>query len=221
MDAISHSICGTMEHPINDSKGCGGMMRVAPIGLYLPDNEIIALVHMISLAAHREGLSLPKIVDDMKRAISLQFSANVFLPDFLQLIEKVEFLSGQDVKDEEAIRKLSEGWVAEETLAIAVYCALKYHNDFDKALIASVNHSGDSDSTGSVTGNILGVYLGLEAIPSKYTNHLEIIDVITEIADDLYNDCRISEYESSPDGIWEKKYIYNSYTPHKCCRSEK
>lgn len=250
LDAISHSACGTMEHPINGSKGCGGVMRVAPIGLYFPDNEIVhksqeevdqigaetaalthghplgympaaALVHMISLAAHREGLSLLKIVENMKRAISQQFSRNVFLPDFLQLIEKAELLSGQNLKDEEAIRKLGEGWVAEETLAIAVYCALKYHNDFDKALIASVNHSGDSDSTGSVTGNILGAYLGLAAIPSKYTNHLEMIDVITEMADDLYNDCRISEYQPSPDGIWEKKYIHNSYTPHKRYKGEK
>ena len=64
--------------------------------------------------------------------------------------------------------------MAEETLAIAVYCALKYENDFDRALIAAVNHGGDSDSTGAVTGNILGARLGARAIPEKYLDRLEL-----------------------------------------------
>lgn len=29
----------------------------------------------------------------------------------------------------------------------------------------AVNHDGDSDSTGAITGNILGAYLGQQAIP--------------------------------------------------------
>lgn len=113
--------------------------------------------------------------------------------------------------DLDAIREIGQGWVAEETLAIAVYCALKYSNDFEKAIIASVNHSGDSDSTGSVTGNILGAYLGLSAIPQKYLDKLELKDVITEIADDLYNDCQMSEYGSYHDEKWVKKYMDFSY----------
>ena len=58
--------------------------------------------------------------------------------------------------------------------------------DFDKALIASVNHKGDSDSTGAVTGNILGAKLGLAGIPEKYTGNLELKDVILRVADDLW-----------------------------------
>ena len=80
-----------------------------------------------------------------------------------------------------------------------------------KAIIASVNHSGDSDSTGSVTGNILGAYLGMSAIPQKYLDKLELKDVITEIADDLYNDCQMSEYGSYYDEKWVKKYMDFSY----------
>ena len=120
-------------------------------------------------------------------------------------------LSKENIDDLEAIRELGQGWVAEETLAIAIYCSLKYSDDFDKAIIASVNHSGDSDSTGAVTGNILGAYLGLKSIPKKYLDNLELKDVILEIADDLYNDCKISEYGSYHDEIWEQKYIYKTY----------
>ena len=44
-----------------------------------------------------------------------------------------------NLDDLEAIRELGQGWVAEETLAIAIYCSLKYSDDFDKAIIASVS----------------------------------------------------------------------------------
>lgn len=239
MRAIAGKKYGTMEQPINNSKGCGGIMRVAPIGLYLsadqmPQEEIdrigaetaalthghplgdipaAAFVHIVSLTAHRDDLSLLQIVEDMIEAINLQFEGNPYLSDFKQLILKAIQLSQLNMNDEAAIRQLGEGWVAEETLAIAIYCALKYSDDFDKALIASVNHSGDSDSTGAVTGNILGAYLGLQAIPQKYIEHLELRRVIMELADDLYYDCQIDEYTCSPDGIWEKKYMDYNYIP--------
>ncbi len=115
------------------------------------------------------------------------------------------------MNDIDAIRELGEGWVAEETLAIAIYCSLKYSNSFDKAIIAAVNHGGDSDSTGAVTGNIMGAYLGLQGIPEKYIKHLELKDTILEMADDLYNDCKITEYGSYRDDVWEHKYIYHDY----------
>ena len=83
--------------------------------------------------------------------------------------------------------KLGGGWVAEETVAIAVYCSLAHFNDFEKAMVAAVNHGGDSDSTGAVTGNLLGVVFGYEALPDFYKEDLELHDVILHIADDLYN----------------------------------
>lgn len=124
-------------------------------------------------------------------------------------------LSHADMDDVEAIHMLGQGWVAEETLAIALYCALKYSDDFDKALVAAVNHNGDSDSTGAVTGNILGAYLGLSAIPEKYLKNLELRDVILEIADDLYSGCKMSEYGSYRDETWLSKYVYCTYAPKR------
>ena len=53
-------------------------------------------------------------------------------------------------------------------------------------MIASVNHGGDSDSTGAVTGNILGAAIGYEAIPQFFKDDLELHDVILHMADDLY-----------------------------------
>ena len=57
---------------------------------------------------------------------------------------------------------------------------------FEEAMIAAVNHGGDSDSTGAVTGNILGAAIGYEAIPQFFKDDLELHDVILHMADDLY-----------------------------------
>ena len=240
LSAIENPAYGTIEEPINRSKGCGGVMRVAPIGLYFEGkryslDEIdkigaetaalthghslgyipaAALVHIIHLIAHSDEISMYDAVEDMKRAIDHQFENDKHLDELLKLIDKaIELSKDENIDDLEAIRELGQDWVAEETLAISIYCSLKYSNDFDKALIASVNHSGDSDSTGAVTGNIVGAYLGLKGIPQKYIENLELKDVILDIADDLYNDCKISEYGSYHDKVWEQKYIYNAYRP--------
>ena len=237
ISAIENGANGTLEEPINRSKGCGGIMRVAPIGLYFEGkrysvSEIdkigaetaalthghelgyipaAALVHILHILSHNEDVKMLDAVLDMKKAIRREFVNVKHLSEQIALIDKAIDLANEDVDDLEAIRELGQGWVAEETLAIAIYCALKYSNDFDKALIASVNHSGDSDSTGAVTGNILGAYLGLSGIPEKYLKNLELKNVILEFADDLFNDCKITEYGSYHDEIWEQKYIYKSY----------
>ncbi|EJX05341.1 ADP-ribosylglycohydrolase [gut metagenome] len=244
LSAIESGCNGKLEEPVNGSKGCGGVMRVAPIGLYLPDNENMrmsqdeidmigaetaalthghplgcipaaALAHIVSLASHWDGLSLTEIVDDMKIAISEQFADGKYLSPFIELVDKAVALAKSNMSNEDAIRQLGEGWVAEETLAIAIYCAVKYEDDFEKALIVSVNHDGDSDSTGAVTGNILGAYLGLSKIPSKFIDNLELKEIILDMADDLYNDCQMTEYGSYFDPVWEHKYIERDYTPKK------
>ena len=98
----------------------------------------------------------------------------------------MELAADPYIDDLEAIQMLGEGWVAEETLAIAVYCCQKHADDFAAALVASVNHSGDSDSTGAVAGNIMGALLGASAIPNQYTKDLEMKDLILDIAERLY-----------------------------------
>ena len=230
---------GTIEKPLNSSKGCGGVMRVAPVGLYfggkrktIEEVDMIAadcaaithghelgyipaaaLAHVIHLVSHDKDLSLRDAVDAMILSMERLFCEKTHIGAFTELMRRAVALSEGDLPDLEAIRMLGEGWVAEETLAIAVYCALKYPSDFERAIVAAVNHGGDSDSTGAVTGNILGAYLGMRAIPEKYLKDLELREVILELADDLYHDCRISEYSPHRDEVWERKYIYKTYRP--------
>ena len=182
LSALSQGGNGRIESPINQSKGCGGIMRVAPIGLYFCDKSLDpSEVDMIAAksAALTHGHELGYIPSAMLAHIILR------------------------------IAELGEGWVAEETLAIAVYCALKYADDFEKAVIAAVNHDGDSDSTGAVAGNILGASLGYDAIPKKFIENLELKDTVSELAENLCNDCQMTEHDR--DEVWKSKYIRMDY----------
>jgi ADP-ribosylglycohydrolase len=237
LTALESGICGTISKPINNSKGCGGVMRVAPIGLYFCEHEDESLITMLGAktAAITHGHPLGYIpaatltniifncfnndMGSLKEVIihSIEYTQNLF-SEYAEtvylgaLLKKAISLAESKNDDIANIEKLGEGWVAEETLAIAVYCSLKYHSDFEKAIVASVNHKGDSDSTGAVTGNILGTWLGIDNIPDYYKENLELSDVIYDISQDLFNDCKMSEYSSYRDEVWENKYIHTAYT---------
>jgi ADP-ribosylglycohydrolase len=72
----------------------------------------------------------------------------------------------------ENIERLGEGWVAEEALAIAIFCAVTAGN-CRSGVLAAANHGGDSDSTGAITGNILGTLWGVGAIPQEWVEEVE------------------------------------------------
>ena len=95
---------------------------------------------------------------------------------------------------------------ADEVLAAAIYFSLKYEEDFEKAIHAAVNNDGKSGAIASVTGNILGAYLGARAIPEKYLEKLELRHIIQIIAEDLHEDCPNTNYFDNFNWIWEEKY---------------
>ncbi len=62
-----------------------------------------------------------------------------------------------------------------------------------------------------MTGNILGAYLGADAIPDYYLEKLEMRDIIEEVAEDLYRGCRMEASSDACDPIWSSKYIQVDY----------
>lgn len=142
-----------------------------------------------------------------------------FLKD---LTNKAVLLAHSDISDADAIRELGEGWVAEETWAIALYGAIRHMDSVEDAIIASVNHDGDRDSTGSVCGNIMGAIYGYEHIKNrnifcpedrKFEDTLELLEIILALADDLSTGCIISEYD--PIDTIEKRQWYERYCEMK------
>ena len=224
-----------IDHPVNRSKGCGGIMRIAPMGLvHMPyagirtidreGAELAAITHGHSLGympaavlthilsrivySGKEQLSLREIVLEARDTVAEIFGGDRHLRTLTDIIDSAVALSENKESDLDNIHRLGEGWIAEETLGISVYCALRHQNDFSAGVIAAVNHSGDSDSTGAVTGNILGAWLGFDAIEDKWKENLELSDVILEMADDLCHGCQMSEYSSYRDQDWIRKYVH-------------
>ena len=219
----------------NHSKGCGGVMRVAPLAVhyrlgdirqldlegaqlaaithghslgYMPAAVLVHVINRIVLPQKGKAMSLKEIVLEARNTAAELFAGDPHLAELVDIIDLAVRLSENDADDLDNIHRLGEGWVAEETLAIALYCALKHQHDFSAGVIAAVNHKGDSDSTGAVTGNILGALLGYDGIDEKWKQDLELSDVILEIADDLCHGCRMSEYSPYQDPEWEAKYVH-------------
>lgn len=246
LDAIARGM-----EPCNNSKGCGGIMRVAPISLYAAAGDYFTELQIARLAAdaaectHQHPLGflpaslfavfLSKLLTMSSREVQDKIDGLVEETlhildviykgkyendkDYLKrLTEKAVNLAHSDVSDTDAIRELGEGWVAEETWAIALYCAIRHIDSVEDAIIASVNHDGDSDSTGSVCGNIMGAIYGYEHIKNrnilspegkKLEETLELSEIILALADDLSSGYAYSE--SASIDTPEKRQWYERY----------
>ena len=219
----------------NHSKGCGGIMRVAPIAVnyrkdlgmldmegaqlaaithghslgYMPAAVLVHIINRIVFPPKGSKMSLKEIILEARDTVSRIFAGDPHLQELTNIIDRAVSLAESGFEDDlDNIHQLGEGWVAEETLGIALYCSMKYQHDFSAGIIAAVNHKGDSDSTGAVTGNILGALLGYKAIEEKWKKDLELSDVILEVADDLCHGCQMSEFSHYRDEDWEMKYMY-------------
>jgi ADP-ribosylglycohydrolase len=80
---------------------------------------------------------------------------------------------------------LGGGWVAEEALSIAIYAA-RVARDFEHGLRIAVTHSGDSDSTGAIAGNLLGLIFPDQVMSHAWRRQIECADLIDRIAADLH-----------------------------------
>ncbi|MEV4092109.1 ADP-ribosylglycohydrolase family protein [Streptosporangium saharense] len=208
--------------PVNpESKGCGTVMRSAPFGYgardarhafelaarcaqithghptgYLAAGAFAAMVHLV-LAGEPLGSAVQGAAD-LLAGYPAHEETSLALRAAVRLAE-------QGDPSPERVESLGGAWVAEEALAIAVYCALVHPGpgDLRRALLLAVNHSGDSDSTGSVCGNLLGALHGHRSLPADWLTDLEGRETITALADDFVT---WTAGETSTDGSWEKRY---------------
>ncbi|WP_203885984.1 ADP-ribosylglycohydrolase family protein [Planotetraspora kaengkrachanensis] len=204
-----------MPGPVNPgSKGCGTVMRSAPFGLAAPDAssafrlaaECAQITH-----GHPTGYVAAGAFASIVFFVSRGGTVSQAVRETLRLIaerpaheettaavEAAVALAGEGRPSPEAVETLGGAWVAEEALAIGVYCALVGEDDIDRALLLAVNHSGDSDSTGSVCGNLLGARHGEAALSQSWLSRLEGRDTVIELADDL-TDLVIGSGDPRPD----------------------
>lgn len=241
----------------NNSKGCGGIMRVAPLGLYLaacqvrqgkcpydrrerfeagaqiakvthlhplgflPAGMMTELLYQLMLLSPAEACrQISSLAETTLTALYEAFEGEYMNEKryLAELTEKAIQLAHSEVADDEAIAQLGEGWVGEEAWAIALFCVIRHIDNCQDALVASVNHDGDSDSTGAITGNLMGAIYGYEALaqarlccPEGRTleDTLELFPIICALADDLATGSIIDEH--SPIDTPEKQQWYERY----------
>lgn len=201
MGALESGIPGSPQEPINHSKGCGGVMRVAPIGLVRCDDPFgyavmaAALTHghpsgYLSAGAYAQMLHEMLFHDApldvaLDRAMA-RLARERGHEETTRALERARSLAARVPEPApEDVQTLGGGWVGEEALAIGVYCVMVAHGNFTRGVRIAVNHSGDSDSSGSIAGGLLGVQCGERGLPAEWLAQLELRDVITIVADDL------------------------------------
>ncbi|MFI7133994.1 ADP-ribosylglycohydrolase family protein [Nonomuraea sp. NPDC050153] len=195
--------------PVNpNSKGCGTVMRSAPFGLVAlsaegerpgpreafeaaavcaqithghPTGYLAAGAFAAITAYLVAGEALEPAVH---RALGLLAAYPAHDETSAALRAAVALAAAGGAHTPERVESLGGAWVAEEALAIGVYCALA-EPSVERALLLSVNHSGDSDSTGSVCGNLLGARHGADVLPAAWLRPLEGRDTIERLAADL------------------------------------
>ena len=224
LSALRAERAGSIESPLNDSKGCGGVMRIAPVGLLGRDFpgdrfdlgcEIAALTHghpsgYLAAGALAEIISAIAWEDETLDAAldraERRLEARPKHAETLQALRAARALAQSDaVPSPETIATLGEGWVAEEALAISVYCAL-VATDFEHGVLLAVNHSGDSDSTGAITGNVLGALRGYNDIPATWVYDLEIETLIQQVCRDWNNIFILGLADFEEDETWWERY---------------
>ncbi len=202
MGAAEHNY-GKLTNVINSSKSCSAVVRGAPAGLYFHRDserafrmasEFAAITHTHPtgyLAAGALGTIISELVNgaDIEEAVDM---AIYILKGYdgcmetCRALDHARSLDASEVPPLEAVRRLGLGQAAEEALAIAVYCALCHGSNIENALLLSVNHDGDSDSTGAICGSIVGAAFGESALPKKWLKKLQLSDTIRAVSEDLF-----------------------------------
>lgn len=186
------SLCGdfmgTPEAPLNESAGCGGIMRVHPIGLAFCGNferafdlgmKSAALTHgdpngYVPAGAMAAIIASLLSGDSLRGAVGRTLNHLRKLPETMHLgtliaVERAVEACDADAESIDHAVVIDEqvggggGWCGHDALAIALYSAMVSPNDPLEAVRIAVNHSGDSDSTGSITGAIVGAIFGPDA----------------------------------------------------------
>ena len=235
LDTLSRQRVGTLETPINNFNGAGGITTAIGVGLYFDKERLnqpeidrlgaesvaliqgnpsaflsgAALTHIISRMLWNPKMPLKKAVLEASEAVKEQFGHQYSQAYEIATLVRhaITYAESPGLSQVEVMEKLGCDTAA-QVLAGAMYACLVSRGDFDAGLIAAVNHSGRSAAVGAITGAILGGRLGEEALPDFYIECLEPAETLRELADDLYTGCPMEAGNKLFDLDWDYKYLH-------------
>lgn len=180
----------------NDSKGCGTIMRVAPVALMAPRAQVHDLALQTSALTHGHptgqwaAAAWAGMVADVAGGLPLEKAARQAAgtcadhPDGAETAAAIRSaLAAPRDGRPETVEALGGGWTAETALAIALYACL-CDGDIAHRLRIAVTHGGDSDSTGAIAGNMLGVMDPEATLAHPWAGAVECAELIARLARD-------------------------------------
>lgn len=234
LDALTRDVIGTPERPSNNSNGPGTLPAAAVAGLlFSPERmqvqdvgtlgaQTVALTHG-DPAAFLSGAALAYTVAGITQdpdsplhihftnaadAVATQFAAFPEAGFLSKKLKNAICMAQNDSQETTDVMEKLACLSADQVLCGAVYACLASGEDFDRAMIIAINHSGKSAAVGAVTGAILGARLGLSALPEFYLDCLDAGSVIKELTVDFASSTPGKLTRRIFDDDWDRKYAH-------------
>lgn len=226
---------GNVQYILDNVNGSGSVMRAAPLGLavhydstHSRDDDHMGVTKLaVSDAMLTHGH--PSAIEASTIFANLIFNLVQYKPterkDLVDMISLVELFGHYEkeehamlrnavtmaldpkITDHDAANAIGAINTAIEVLSYAVFCAIRYQNDFEKAIYAATKHQGYRGTTATICGNILGAWYGADKIKQIFdVSYLELSDVIDVLANDLYECIEEGVPELGKNGEWDQKY---------------
>jgi len=167
--------------------GNGSLMRIAPLGLYLafvgeggrakaascgsrlthghPRCRLACVMFTEVVALLVQGYSIERAVFGGQAVLQRLLSSEY--PEETHAFERLLAPSVADLDEKDVF---SSGYVI-HCLEASLWCALRA-GSFREGVLAAVNLGEDTDTTGAVTGTLLGLRYGLDQIPQQWIGTL-------------------------------------------------
>jgi ADP-ribosylglycohydrolase len=193
---------------VADSKGCGSVMRVAPVGLLFADDpaRLLETARAQSLLTHRhpaaiEGAAAMALLvalalhglDPTRMLAAVQSKVAGVAPDLDACLAKVPELIAAPPELALSREGFGEAWTAEDAVASALYCFLRSPDDFETVVRTAANTDGDSDSIACMAGAIAGAYVGASGIPERFRSSVENSAALHDLGRRLFERARSEE----------------------------
>ncbi len=235
LDTVTRGNFGTMEEQRNRYQTPGALTSAVPVGLFFDPNRLdrrevvrlgaevvalthgnpaaflagAALAHVISRITWDGDRDLRKLTEDTVAMLRKEYAGAYPRPvqELCQSLTLAAELAQNTKMPEPAALDKIDCTSAGRILAGALYAAMLHPKSLDEALIAAVNHSGESAAVGAVTGAIVGALVGERGIPDFYLEGLEPAQVLRTLANDMFQGCPMERKSNFFDCEWEEKYI--------------
>lgn len=184
------------------SYGNGAAMRITPLGLfYYQDDELYEKVRLSAEVTHTHPVGIDGaavFAKALAKTVTLNpqrpFSPQAFIDmliDFSRTDEIKEKLAmipallEREVDPAEAVKKLGNSVIVQESMPMALFCFLRYPHTYLETVLCAITHGGERDTMGIMAGALSGAYLGIDAISEEWRNKLEDVRHIESLAREL------------------------------------